>query len=32
MRRIPRNIVAAVIISKDNKLFLGMKDPKEGGV
>lgn len=32
MRRIQRDIVAAMIISRDNKLFLGMKDPKKGGV
>lgn len=32
MRRIQRDIVAAMIVSKDNKLFLGMKDPEGGGV
>lgn len=32
MRKIQRDIVGAVIISKDNKLLLGMKDPKKGGV
>jgi len=32
MRRIQRDIVAAMIISKDNKLFIGMKDPEAGGV
>jgi len=32
MRRIQRDIVAAMIISRDNKLFLGMKDPEKGGV
>ena len=27
-----RDIVSALIFSKDNKLFLGMKPPKDGGV
>lgn len=31
MRTIQRDIVAAVIFSKDGKLFQGMKDPKGGG-
>jgi 8-oxo-dGTP pyrophosphatase MutT (NUDIX family) len=32
MRRIKREIVSALIFSKDKKLFQGMKDPKKGGV
>jgi len=32
MREIYREIVAAVIISKDAKIFLGMKNPSKGGV
>ena len=32
MRRIKRDIVSALIFSKDGKLFQGMKDPKKGGV
>src|SRR3989338_1371226 len=32
MRTIQRNIVAALIFSKDGKLFQGMKDPQGGGV
>ena len=32
MREITRDIVMAMIFSKDGKLFLGMKDPKGGGV
>ncbi len=32
MRKIHRTIVAALIISKDGKLLMGMKDPKKGGV
>jgi 8-oxo-dGTP pyrophosphatase MutT (NUDIX family) len=32
MRTIHRTIVSALIISKDNKLLLGMKDPNSGGV
>ena len=32
MREITRDIVVAMIFSKDGKLFLGMKDPKGGGV
>ncbi|MEI6498964.1 MAG: NUDIX hydrolase [bacterium] len=32
MRTIEREIVAAMIISKDNKIFLGMKHPDRGGV
>lgn len=32
MRKIKRDIVAALIFSKDNKLFQGMKDPEHGGV
>jgi 8-oxo-dGTP pyrophosphatase MutT (NUDIX family) len=32
MREIYREIVAAVIISKDEKIFLGMKNPAKGGV
>lgn len=32
MRTIKRDIVSALIYSKDNKLLMGMKDPKAGGV
>jgi len=32
MRTIHREIVAALIFSKDGKLFQGMKNPKDGGV
>ncbi|MDP2630038.1 MAG: NUDIX domain-containing protein [Candidatus Uhrbacteria bacterium] len=32
MRRIKREIVAAMIFSKDGKLFQGKKDPAKGGV
>ncbi|MBT6335075.1 MAG: NUDIX hydrolase, partial [Candidatus Magasanikbacteria bacterium] len=32
MRSISRDIVSAIIISKDNKIFLGRKDPSKGGV
>ena len=32
MRTIHRDIVAAIIFSKDGKIFQGMKDPKGGGV
>lgn len=32
MRRIKRQIVAAMIFSKDGKLFQGKKDPVKGGV
>lgn len=32
MRTIHRDIVAALIFSKDGKLFQGMKDPRGGGV
>ncbi len=32
MRSITRDIVSALIFSKDGKLFQGMKDPKDGGV
>lgn len=32
MRIIHRNIVSALIFSKDNKLLMGMKDPASGGV
>lgn len=32
MRTIQRQIVSALLFSKDNKLFMGKKDPKEGGV
>lgn len=32
MRRIQRQIVSALIFSKDGKLFQGMKDPAKGGV
>jgi ADP-ribose pyrophosphatase YjhB (NUDIX family) len=32
MQTIHRRIVCAMIISKDNKLFLGKKHPKKGGV
>lgn len=32
MRIINRNIVAGLIISRDNKVFMGKKDPKKGGV
>lgn len=32
MKKIHRDIVSALIFSKDNKLFMGMKDPDGGGV
>ena len=32
MRKIKREIVSALLISKDNKLLMGRKDPKKGGV
>jgi len=32
MREIQRDIVSALIFSKDGKLFQGMKDEKEGGI
>lgn len=32
MRTIHRNIVSALIFSKDGKLLMGMKDPQSGGV
>lgn len=32
MRKIKREIVSALLISKDNKLLMGKKDPKKGGV
>lgn len=32
LRRIKRDIVSALIFSKDDKLLLGKKDPKKGGV
>lgn len=32
MRKIQREIVGAMIFSKDGKLFQGKKDPKRGGV
>jgi 8-oxo-dGTP pyrophosphatase MutT (NUDIX family) len=32
MRTIHRTIVSALIFSKDGKLLMGMKDPKNGGV
>lgn len=32
MRTIHRDIVSALIFSKDGKLFQGMKDPNKGGV
>jgi 8-oxo-dGTP pyrophosphatase MutT (NUDIX family) len=32
MRRIKREIVSALIFSKDGKLFQGIKDPNKGGV
>ena len=32
MREIERNIVSALIFSKDGKLFQGMKDSRKGGV
>lgn len=32
MKTIEKDIVAAMIFSKDNKLFMGRKDPKKGGV
>ena len=32
MRTIHREIVSALIFSKDGKLFQGMKNPKDGGV
>jgi len=32
MRTIHRNIVAGLVVSKDNKFLFGMKDPQGGGV
>lgn len=32
MRNIHRTIVSAIIISKDNKILMGKKDPSKGGV
>jgi hypothetical protein len=32
MRTIQRTIAAALLFSQDNKLLLGKKDPKSGGV
>lgn len=32
MKTINRDIVAAVILSKDKKILMGKKDPKKGGV
>jgi 8-oxo-dGTP pyrophosphatase MutT (NUDIX family) len=32
MRTVIRQIVSAVIIAKDNKILMGQKDPKKGGV
>lgn len=32
MREIERDIVSALIFSKDGRLFQGMKDPQKGGV
>lgn len=32
MRTISRNIVSAIIFSKDGKILFGKKDPKQGGV
>ena len=32
MKTIHRTIVSALIFSKDGKLLMGMKDPKDGGV
>ena len=32
MRKINRQIVSALLISSDNKLLMGMKDPNKGGV
>ena len=32
MRTIHRDIVSAVILSKDGKILMGMKDPSSGGV
>lgn len=32
MKQIQRDIVSALLISKDNKLFQGRKDPTKGGV
>jgi ADP-ribose pyrophosphatase YjhB (NUDIX family) len=32
LRHIKRTIVSALLISSDNKIFMGKKDPKEGGV
>ncbi|EKE11664.1 MAG: hypothetical protein ACD_15C00042G0006 [uncultured bacterium] len=32
MRTIKREIVAAIIVSKDGKIFQGMKNPNKGGV
>ncbi len=32
MKKIHRNIVSALIISKDGRLLMGMKDPSNGGV
>lgn len=32
MRTVHRDIVAGLVVSKDNKFLFGMKDPKGGGV
>lgn len=32
MRKIKREIVSALLFSKDNKLLMGKKDPTKGGV
>lgn len=32
MRQIERTIVSAILISKDNKILMGRKDPDKGGV
>ena len=32
MKKIKRDIVSAIIFSKDGKIFQGMKSPKQGGV
>ena len=32
MRKIHRDIVSALLVSKDDKILMGMKDPNSGGV
>lgn len=32
MKSINRQIASALLVSSDNRLFMGMKDPKKGGV